>query len=362
LKTASGHFLINRIFFIVFLLILCVPDFFRLPGVKDFLAARAPVESKARLARVEYILQFPASFEKFYNEHFTVRDWLIRLDYDIRLNVLHEEVFNHVLVGKQDWLYLTDEDNLDYYQHASPFSQPQMAHIQQKLDQVNAHLAAQGIDFIVVVSPNKESIYPEFLPDSIQQINLKSQLDQLLDYMDPYGQTRIIDLRTLLMDAKNSGQVYNRTDTHWNEPGAYLVYRKILDSLQERFPTVKTYPPEDFTLSSETLQGDLSHMLPLTNPFEEQSIVVTPKFTRKAQMLQYDPNGITITEVAGADLPKAIVFRDSFFNSLLPFVSEHFSRAVYVHSFEVDEELVLKEKPDVVILEIAERYLNQWTR
>jgi len=361
LKLASG-LLVNRIFFTVFVLILCAPNFFRLPGVKDFMVARAPSEGETRLGRVENILQFPASFEKFYNTYFPIRDRLIRLDYDIRLNILHEVVFDNVLVGRQGWLYLTDEDNLDYYQHASPFSQGQLAHIQQKLDQVNARLAAQGIEFIVIVSPNKESIYPEFLPDGIHQINLRSQMDQLVDFMDENGQTRIIDLRRLLLDAKNSGQVYNRTDTHWNEPGAYLVYRKILDSLGGRFPTVKAYPPGDFALSNETLRGDLSHMLPLTKLFVEQSIAITPKFERKARMLQYDPNGTTITEIADATLPKAVIFRDSFFNSLLPFFSEHFRRAVYVHSFEVNEDLVLKEKPDVVILEIAERYLNQWTR
>jgi hypothetical protein len=359
-KPASG-LLLNRIFFIVFVLVLCAPNFFRLPGVQDFLAGRAPVESDPWLARVEKMLHFSAAFEKFYNGYFPLRDRLIQLDYDIRFNILHEVVFNNVLVGKQGWLYLTDEDNLDYYQHASPFSQGQLAHIQQKLDQVKATLAAQGIDFVVVVSPNKETIYPDYLPDGIQQINQKSQLDQLVDYMDQHGQTRIIDLRTPLMDAKKSGQVYNRTDTHWNEPGAYLAYREIINSLNDRFPVLKAYSPEDFSLSNETLRGDLSHMLPLTKPFVEQSISVTPRVPRKAQMLQYDPNGITITETVGASLPKAVIFRDSFFNSLLPFFSEHFRRAVYVHSFEVDEDLVMKEKPDVVILEIAERYLNQWT-
>jgi alginate O-acetyltransferase complex protein AlgJ len=361
LKAASGVFL-NRIFYIVFVLILCAPSFFRLPGVQDFLAGRAPAESDPWLARVENILQFPAAFEKFYNGYFPFRDRLIQLDYDIRLNLLHEVVFTNVLVGKQGWLYLTDEDNLDYYQNASPFSQGQLAHIQQKLDQVRGDMAAQGIDFVVVVSPNKETIYPEYLPDAIRQINQKSQMDQLVDYMDQNGQTRIIDLRKTLIDAKKSGQVYNRTDTHWNEPGAYLAYREIINSLSDRFPALKAYSPKDFTLSQETLRGDLSHMLPLTSPFIEQSISVTPKVPRKAQMLQYDPNGTTITETADVGLPKAVIFRDSFFNSLLPFFSEHFRRAVYVHSFEVDEDLVMKEKPDVVILEIAERYLNQWTR
>ena len=72
---------------------------------------------------------------------------LIQLGYDIRLNILHEVVFNNVLVGKQGWLYLTDEDNLDYYQHASPFSQTDLAHIQQKLDLMNARPGCPGDRF-----------------------------------------------------------------------------------------------------------------------------------------------------------------------------------------------------------------------
>ena len=73
LKATSTLF-INRIFFIVFVLILCAPNFFRLPGVKDFLAGRAPVEGDPWLARVENIFRFPASFEKFYNGYFPIRD------------------------------------------------------------------------------------------------------------------------------------------------------------------------------------------------------------------------------------------------------------------------------------------------
>jgi alginate O-acetyltransferase complex protein AlgJ len=43
---------------------------------------------------------------------------------------------------------------------------------------------------------------------------------------------------------------------------------------------------------------------------------------------------------------------------LLPFFAESFNRAVYRWSFDFDRELIEKENPDVVIYELAERYLD----
>jgi alginate O-acetyltransferase complex protein AlgJ len=58
-------------------------------------------------------------------------------------------------------------------------------------------------------------------------------------------------------------------------------------------------------------------------------------------------------------LPSAVIFRDSFFNGLQPFTSEHFSRVVYVSDFVVNFDLIAEENPQIVILEVAERYLNK---
>ena len=49
--------------------------------------------------------------------------------------------------------------------------------------------------------------------------------------------------------------------------------------------------------------------------------------------------------------------RDSFTIALIPFLSDHFSRAVYQSDFNVDQMLIAEEKPDVVIFELTERYL-----
>ena len=61
--------------------------------------------------------------------------------------------------------------------------------------------------------------------------------------------------------------------------------------------------------------------------------------------------------IPGSALPRAVIFRDSFFSRLAPFTSEHFSRAVYLWQNDFDANIVSQEHPDVVIQEIVGRHL-----
>jgi hypothetical protein len=62
-------------------------------------------------------------------------------------------------------------------------------------------------------------------------------------------------------------------------------------------------------------------------------------------------------ETGRPELPRAIVLHDSFMVMLLPFLSEHFSRVVYVWGDQLDPALVERERPHVVIEERVERNL-----
>ena len=61
--------------------------------------------------------------------------------------------------------------------------------------------------------------------------------------------------------------------------------------------------------------------------------------------------------VANGKPLKAVVFRDSFCGALIPFLSDHFYRSVYIWHYPLDKALVEAERPDVVILQMVERSL-----
>ena len=58
-----------------------------------------------------------------------------------------------------------------------------------------------------------------------------------------------------------------------------------------------------------------------------------------------------------SQIPRAVVFRDSFSTALIPFLSEHFGRIVYLWQYDLDAEVIERERPDVVILQMTERAL-----
>ena len=61
------------------------------------------------------------------------------------------------------------------------------------------------------------------------------------------------------------------------------------------------------------------------------------------------------------DLPTLVVFRDSCANSLIPFLSESFSKSIYIKwrlNNVIDFSDIAREKPKIVILEIVERWIG----
>jgi hypothetical protein len=105
----------------------------------------------------------------------------------------------------------------------------------------------------------------------------------------------------------------------------------------------------------------------LRQVLREEVLALEPRRWRLARVVE--PAGVApdaeegrlVTEIPDSTLPRAVIFRDSFVSSLVPFLSEHFSRAVYVWQNDFDAETVVKERADVVIQEIVGRHLYTFT-
>ena len=105
-------------------------------------------------------------------------------------------------------------------------------------------------------------------------------------------------------------------------------------------------------------------MLGLKDVLHETDLRLVPRKPRRARVV--DPPGVSpmselgrlVTEVADPGLPRAVIFRDSFASRLVPFLSEHFRRAVYLWQNDFDANVISEEHPDVVIQEIVGRHLH----
>ena len=326
----------------------------------------------AKFPNLKLVISHPPDYlrevQQYYNDHFGFRKTLIEYYGIAKVLWLNESFSPKVIVGKKGWLFLSNDggnSELNYYRSTNPFTSKELAALKLTLEQRNNWLASKGIHYLLVIAPNKTTIYPEFLPESINRVRQESRLDQLIAYMKVNSNVRILDLRDSLHSAKANDLIYARRDTHWNDLGAFVAYQQILKSLAIWYPNMKALPRAGFKLKTTYENADLINMVGLTDIMKDENLALIPLNpgpAHKADPGIYRPDLPVkrqpfATEVKNLSLPRAVMFRDSFTERLAPFLSEHFKRILYLSQDELDGSVVKKEHPDIVIQEIVERKL-----
>ncbi len=287
---------------------------------------------------------------------------------------------NPVVMGRDSWLFLSqdgpDRNLLEDFQSSAPLPAPKMRRVLDELTARRDWCAARGIAYVVVVAPNKNTVYPEKLPGAFSRPPQDSHLDQMLRYLAANSGLDVVDLRAALRTAKKDDQIFYATDSHWNAYGAFAAYREIMAHLARYFPDMRPFSREDYTAVGYCgLPGDLSFLLGMQKFLPEPRVIfLNAAGGAKARGATYpsEPNAAyfqppvasEIVGPAGEGLPRAVFFHDSFFWELLPFFAEHFRYAVYVWMNPqteteprfFDKELIERERPDVVVEEFTERY------
>ena len=291
-------------------------------------------------------------------ESFYLRGRLIRWTSNLRLT-LGDRVFPKVIAGDDGWLVYTAEGDIDDYQKVRFFSEEELAAFQQNLDALSAHYAERGIELIVVVVPNKNTIYPERVPTQLPVFGEETRLDQVANYLREHGTEQIIDLRPALLEAKAERQIYYATDTHWNDYGAYIAYSALLEAAG-----ISARPASDFgVITSEPELLDLTEVTGSTL-LAESKTQFAPLFDLRASYKNLNLGGrkLMFSYIPDESLPDLVIYYDSFFFNVIPMLGEHFQHGLYIQNYTISGlwnlSWVNEQEPDVVIIEFAERYLH----
>lgn len=330
-------------------------------------------ENRALSARPElkpkraYLATFPEKYEAYYSDHFGLRRALIYGLSLARLSLLGVSSSPHVVVGDQGWLYYTLEETGRDYPTFSPFSREDLQQLQRDLEIRRDWLARMGCRYLFVIAPDKQSIYPEYLPAHLQpRATVSTRMDQLVNHLKENSTLNLLDLRPPLRKARTAEQVYHRTDSHWNFRGAFVAVHEIESQLRLWFPDIPTLPRSALQAEIDhRRRGDLAGMLGLADRLSEDDLKVLPTQKRARPVPEEVAllNRLThlqpmVTRIENPSLPRAVVLHDSFGEALVPFLSEYFQRTVFAPEDEFDVPLIERERPDVVIQVMVERKLG----
>ena len=310
---------------------------------------------------------FPENVEKYFSDHFGFRNWFLKQYKKIKFGI-GDSPSPDVIIGKEGWLFLGSV-KMGYERHGDPigdflgknlFSDDELDLLAAYFKDVNAWLKEKGIAYLFVIAPNKTSVYEEYLPDYIKRETSVTAMDQLISCIAERTNVHTLDLRPPLRKAKDEHLLYYKADTHWNLSGANVAQFEIIQKITEMFPE-KIGPATLFKMEASVRKGgDLSAFIGREFVSECELRPIFRDANSPARVDGSRDNRFPHTVTCDQGDLVAVVFRDSFFTALEPYLSRQFKRSTYIWerlNYPTLAEYVAKEQPHIVIEEWVERAL-----
>jgi hypothetical protein len=268
------------------------------------------------------------------------------------------ELAQSVIIGKDDWLFHRDHEAVQQVTGGRPLSDDVLLRSRHQLECRHQWIAARGADYYFFVVPEKHVVYQDKLPGDVLVSDnrpARQLIRELETHASPVSPIYPADALTA---RRSERETYLLTDTHWNMFGGYVAYRALSDVITRKHRISIVEEPR-LEYYRRPLDGDLGTRLEPERSCEALYFSVKePRGKKVGENRVFTRGSAMVYENDDEALPRAVIFRDSFANWWLPLLAESFSRVVVVSAMEVYFELIESEKPDVVITEVAERYLN----
>ena len=290
---------------------------------------------------------FSREMGDYFSANFAFRKELVTLKGVLMEELFHSSSNDQVIVGKEDVLFY--ESSIADYTGKSGEDVAAVKAVARNLALMEKCLQDRGIRFCFTVAPNKNSLYPEYMPDRYS----KNEDGRFMTKLDSELQREGISYVDLFSLFRDSGKMYyHKRDSHWNNQGAVLVEQTLLTKIGFLPGTQElTEERKDFT-------GDLDQMIrpkQMKKEWEFYDPAGHSYETLHKIQSNYDPY---IETNCSQGIGNLVLYRDSFGNSLLPFMADQVERGIFSRSMPVDPELTVSEDTDVVIVEIVERNLK----
>ena len=278
-----------------------------------------------------------------------------------------------VYAGKNNHLHYAD--TIADFLGKSLFSDRNLEMIKIRSENLQQRLKDEGLktQVVIFVTPSHNTIYPETMPDFLieQKVSDNSKLKQLTETF-AYSTVKFINPYDRLMKEKENYFIYNRTDTHWNELGAYFGYCELFNYIGETFSNAKPLPLSDFDVYNEIVRGgDIIPMLEFNqDEYIENSVVVRIKNPKVTDLFRGNTDEIPYQESfyhkfyeydsGDKSKPSILMYRDSFSVSLMSPMAETAGRIVFYNmwDYNINIDYVKEINPDFLIVQVVERNLE----
>ena len=305
-----------------------------------------------------YLADFPdpfsrEGFENWLNDNIGFRNTFVSLHANIMFHLFRLSPSQKIVIGKHGWLFYTGDNNLKIADGTYPLTEENLNDIVKGQQKIKDYLKTINCEYYLILPPSKVSVYYEYLrgnyeikdtPADIVERELKDKTD-----------VDVINLKLALFEAKKKDKVFLKTDTHWNQLGAYDAYKEIHKRLlpKQDEPDVEIY--------ETTVKGEFSNMMGSSGLLKDEETKATRITAPEAELISETGGKVFIYHNDNGNGKTCLMFGDSLFGAdwnIKELLAEDFTDFIFVWSYDIDKNLIKKYSPDIVLYDMGERFLN----
>ena len=347
-------------------LFICYIAFFVL--VNTFVEKRTFSETENRVLQskpsfsIEKLFEgrFIGKYEDYKVDQFYNRDFWINVKIKADKLLLKKES-NGVYLGKDDYLL-------------EKFDKPNEENVSKNLKAINKFAQKyKNVKQYMLISPTAVNILSSNLPVAAPVNNQQEYIDNYSKKLD--SNITFVDTYTTLLEHKKE-DIFYRSDHHWTSLGAFYSYQKLADVMNL---SVKDSDDYDIELVSNTFEGALASKSGYRTKQQDKVKVYIPKNEDDKVVVNYveeqkktatlyesdkleekdkyqvflgGNHPIVKIDTASTSGKTLLIFKDSYANCFVPFLTSHFSKIILVdprYYYEDIDQLMKDEDVDEVL-------------
>lgn len=268
-------------------------------------------------------------------------------------NIINQQAIE----GRRNWLFYAGNNSPAYYKGQMLLDEETLADYANRIATLQALCDEKGIQLQLVILPNKEQVYSEYMPTySIDDIY--KRVPRLVDYVKENTGIEILYPINELQTGKLYWQTYYKYDTHWTYAGAFIGTQLLYQALG--LPTTSL---DDFEYDLTYRNGGDLVLLSALNPDNyPNDPVYTPLYKQEVTILETtglrDGEGTFTAKTDSENECNFVLIGDSYRLQMLPFLERDFSNVTLTHRNNISSTKIVNavKEADILVLEAVERY------
>lgn len=343
MKKKSDYIIV--VLFLVFIYGIAIANFLKedksYSEMENRMLAQEPELKLSDIVSGEYM----EDYETYITDQFVARDTFVNIK-SISEKALGKRINNDVYYGKDGYLmeqFVSVDEEL----------------LEKNVKAIGNFAEKTSAEILLAIIPGSVEINREKLSAYMPDLNQKEMIQQIYSSVSEHG-VACVDMYSSLWENREEA-LYYRTDHHWTSLGAYYGYQAYAEAVglipaeldkytekvrSEEFygtlyskvgafwikpDSISTYVDED-GIEVEHIEGKTSQTGGL---YDLSKLSGKDKYS----MFLGGNQPLAIIKTGKQNLPKLLVIRDSYSDSLAPFLTEHYSE-IYMWDFRYNKESV----------------------